>query len=181
MLGFSPSYALNPESRAKRPNKFPVADVKALITRVSPANPKPPTKLPRRGSSVSYLCPGSRGLQSHLQIRRTKSRSREMPWVLLDKAPVASEWLRASCLRLDPVCTRACVRECVWREEGTARGLERPRDGGGWVSHRDRKRAVCVCQCSCVCGCSSQGAGTRRCALLYAEVKWGSSRAPRAV
>lgn len=30
-LVFSHSYGLNPESRAKRPNKFPVADVKALM------------------------------------------------------------------------------------------------------------------------------------------------------
>lgn len=44
-------------------------------------------------------------------------------------APVASEWMRESWLRLDPA--RACVCECVWREEGNARGLARPRDEGG--------------------------------------------------
>lgn len=57
----------------------------------------------------------------------------------------------------------ACVCECVWREEGTARGLEQPRDEGG--CHTGTGNVLSAYASARACECSSQGVGTRRCAL----------------
>lgn len=73
-------------------------------------------------------------------------------------APVASEWMRESWLRLDPV--RACVCECVCggRRAGNARGLARTR-----VGVTQGQETCCLRVPVLVRMCSSQSVWTRLC------------------
>lgn len=115
----------------------------------SPANPGPPAKLACCRPRLPYLCRGSRDPRSHLQTRRTKSRSLELP----SARETGASRLRVRTVRELPgarPCARApaCVCECGGRR--APRGDPRSRAAESGCHTGTGNVRVCACVRVCV-------------------------------